>query len=385
MDKLREFLRLEASGGIILLAVATLALALHNSPLSWLYDGLIETPVEVRIGALELAKPLLLWINDGLMAVFFLLVGLEIKREVRRGHLAAWDQAALPVVAAVGGMSIPALVYWAVNRNSPATLAGWAIPAATDIAFALGILSLLGSRVPVALKIFLLALAIADDLGAIVIIALFYTANLSALSLVLAAVAIVALVVMNLAGVVRVGAYAIVGTVLWVCVLKSGVHATLAGVAIGLAIPLDDRRGGSPLEHLEETLHPWVAFGIMPAFAFANAGVTLGDVTWTAIFAPVPLGIALGLFLGKQIGVFGFAYAAVRLGLCRLPEGVGWIHVYGVALLAGIGFTMSLFIGTLAFADPAQAVGVRIGVLGGSILSAIAGYLVLRATLKPAA
>ena len=256
MDKLREFLRLEASGGIILLAVAALALVLDNSPLSWIYDGLIETPVEVRIGALELAKPLLLWVNDGLMAVFFLLVGLEIKREVRRGHLAAWNQAALPVVAAVGGMLIPALVYWTVNRGSPATLAGWAIPAATDIAFALGVLSVLGSRVPVALKIFLLALAITDDLGAIVIIALFYTANLSAISLALAAAAIAALVVMNLAGVVRVGAYAIVGTVLWFCVLKSGVHATLAGVAIGLAIPLDDRRVGSTLEHLEEMLHP---------------------------------------------------------------------------------------------------------------------------------
>ena len=375
---LRQFLRLEAAGGIILLFTALLAVILDNSPLAWLYDGLLATPVEVRVGALELAKPLLLWINDGLMAVFFFLVGLEIKREVLRGHLSSWEQASLPAFGAFGGMAVPALIYVAINWGNPATLNGWAIPAATDIAFALGILSLLGNRVPIALKVFLLALAIIDDLGAIIIIALFYTADLSLSALAIAAVCLAALLTLNLCNVTRVAAYVIVGVILWVGVLKSGVHATLAGVVLALAIPLEVKRGGrSPLEELEHKLHPWVAFGIMPLFAFANAGVSFSGMSFGSLLDPLPLGILAGLFIGKQLGVFAFTYGATRLGWCQLPAEVNWLQFYGVALLTGVGFTMSLFIGTLAFADPAQSTGVRLGVLVGSGLSAVCGYLLL--------
>lgn len=376
---LRQFLRLEAAGGIILLFTALLAVVLDNSPLAWLYDGLLATPVEVRVGALELAKPLLLWINDGLMAVFFFLVGLEIKREVLRGHLSSWGQAALPGFGALGGILVPALIYAAINWDNPETLKGWAIPAATDIAFALGILSLLGDRVPIALKVFLLALAIIDDLGAIVIIALFYTADLSLSALGIAVVCLVVLLTLNLFNVVRIAAYVIVGVILWVGVLKSGVHATLAGVVLALAIPLDVKGvRKSPLEELEHKLHPWVAFGIMPLFAFANAGVSFGGMSFGSLFDPLPLGILAGLFVGKQLGVFTFTYGATRLGWCKLPADVSWLQFYGVALLTGVGFTMSLFIGTLAFVDPAQSTGVRLGVLVGSGLSAVCGYMLLR-------
>jgi NhaA family Na+:H+ antiporter len=292
----------------------------------------------------------------------------------------------LPAIAALGGMLVPALIYLAIAGGDPAAARGWAIPAATDIAFALGVLALLGSRVPTALKVFLLALAILDDLGAIVIIALFYTEDLSIASLAIGAVGAAVLIAMNRFGVRRAAPYVLIGLVMWVCVLKSGVHATLAGVIVALTIPLrvDKAHGEAPLIRLEHALHPWVAFFVMPVFAFANAGVALGGLTLADLLAPVPLGIALGLFVGKQLGVFGFAWVATRAGLCRLPDGITWTQVYGAALLAGIGFTMSLFIGTLAFADPAYATAVRLGVLSGSTLSAVAGYLVLRLASEPA-
>ena len=384
---LREFLRLEAAGGIVLVISAGLALVMANSFLSPLYQAFLEVPVVVQVGGLILAKPLLLWINDGLMAVFFFLVGLEIKREVLQGELSSLSQASLPGFAALGGMAIPALVYVLVNLGDTETLRGWAIPAATDIAFALGVLALLGRRVPAVLKIFLLALAIMDDLGAIVIIAVFYTSDLSLISLGLAAVGIVILALLNLFNCVRSAAYVMVGLAVWVCVLKSGVHATLAGVAVAFFIPLRAKteEGHSPLEHLEHMLHPWVAFAILPLFAFANAGVSLEGLTPASLFAPVPLGIAAGLFIGKQLGVFGFTYGAVRLGLARMPQGVSWLQIYGLSLLTGIGFTMSLFIGTLAFDGMDHATGIRLGVLSGSFLSAFGGYFLLRVTSASAA
>jgi Na+:H+ antiporter, NhaA family len=377
---IEEFFRLEAAAGVILGVAALVALLWANTPWRGLYEALLNTPVAVQIGAFRLDKPLLLWIDDALMAVFFLLVGLEIKRETVEGELSSVRQAALPCIAAFGGMLGPALVYAAINWGDPVALQGWAIPAATDIAFALGVLALLGARIPSSLKIFLLALAIIDDLGAIVIIAVFYTADLSLLSLGLALAALAALIILNLAGVTRIAPYALVGIFLWVCVLKSGVHATLAGVALGFAIPLRGRgkEGQSPLAHLEHALHPWVTFGILPVFAFANAGVPLGGLSLDSLLAPVPLGIALGLFAGKQAGVMGFTWIAVKLGLGQLPSGTTWLQFYGLALLTGIGFTMSLFIGTLAFETPEYNVAVRIGVLGGSVLCGIAGYLVLR-------
>lgn len=381
---IRKFLELEAAGGILLVLAALVAMVLANTPASPLYSGFLAVPVAVQVGALAIAKPLLLWINDGLMAVFFLLVGLEIKREMVEGELSSLSSAGLPAIAALGGMLAPAAVYLAINWGNPATTAGWAIPAATDIAFALGILALLGTRAPASLKLFLLALAIMDDLGAIVIIALFYTADLSLGALGLAGIGLAILFAMNRMGVTRIAAYILVGVFLWVCVLKSGVHATLAGVATAFAVPLrrprrdaGDGEGESPLHHLEHILHPWVAFGILPLFAFANAGVPLTGLGVSSLFAPLPLGIALGLLLGKQIGVVGFTWAAIRLGLGRLPEGANWLQFYGMALLTGIGFTMSLFIGGLAFTGDEYAAAVRIGVLTGSTLCAVAGYLVL--------
>jgi NhaA family Na+:H+ antiporter len=377
---IREFLQLEAAGGIVLFAAAILALIASNTPLAPLYDLFLHIPVEVRIGTLYIAKPLLLWINDGLMAVFFLLVGLEIKREFREGELSTIGQALLPAIAAVGGMVIPALVYYLFNSGDPLALRGWAIPAATDIAFAVGVMSLLGARVPIGLKVFLLALAIFDDLGAIIIIAIFYTVELSTLSLLLAALVLAAMLVLNLAGVTRIAPYALLGIVLWVCVLKSGVHATLAGVATALLIPMRDAEGGSPLKHLEHVLHPWVAFMVVPLFGFANAGVSLAGMNLATLTGGVTLGIAAGLFIGKQIGVLGATFVAVKLGLGRLPEGANWASIYGAAMLAGIGFTMSLFIGTLAWETAEFAAPVRLGVLAGSLVSGLAGYAVLRAT-----
>lgn len=379
MQKGLALLKSDISPGILLVAAAALALVLDNSSLAWLYDSLLRTPVIVQIGTFAIDKPLLLWVNDGLMAVFFFLIGLEIKRELIEGRLSHWRTASLPAIAAVGGMAVPALIYVALNYDDPARLSGWAIPAATDIAFALGILALLGRRVPAEIKIFLLALAILDDLGAILIIALFYTTQLSLISLVAAGIGLATLLTLNLRGITRIAPYIVVGVFMWVFVLKSGVHATLAGVAIALTIPLRSRNGQarSPLVELEHALHPWVAFLIMPAFAFANAGVPLSGLSFTDLMEPVPLGIAAGLFVGKQLGVFAFAWAGVRIGLARLPQGVTWAQLYGAGLLAGIGFTMSLFIGTLAFADPQQATAVRLGVLIGSTLSAVSGYLML--------
>ena len=375
-----RFFQLEAASGLLLIAAAVLALIINNSPLSYLYSGLLDVPVAVQVGALNIAKPLLLWINDGLMALFFLLIGLEVKREVVDGHLSKPSQVILPATAAVGGMVIPALLYWFINRDNPAAVAGWAIPTATDIAFALGVLALLGKRVPVSLKLFLMTLAIIDDLGAIIVIALFYSGTLSSVSLLLAAACLVVLMAMNRLGVVKLGPYMIVGLILWVCVLKSGVHATLAGVALALCIPLRTRNAEtSPLLSLEHALHPWVAYAILPLFAFANAGVSLAGMTVESFTHPVPMGIAVGLLLGKTVGVFGLTWLAVKLRLAALPEGAGWGQILGVAILCGIGFTMSLFVGSLAFAPgSSDYAGMdRMGILTGSFFAAVIGYAVI--------
>jgi NhaA family Na+:H+ antiporter len=379
------FVDREAAGGLVLMLAAMAALIASNSPLASLYDRFLDVPVGVRIGPLGIDKPLLLWINDGLMAVFFLLVGLEIKRELLRGELSTLGQAILPVVAAVGGMAVPAIIYTIINAGDPASLRGWAIPTATDIAFSVGVLALLGSRIPVSLKIFLLALAIIDDLGAIIIIALFYTEHLSLASLLPAAAGMAMLWALNARGVSRTAPYILAGIFIWVCVLKSGVHATLAGVVVALAIPLGGDAPDQPslLEQLEESLHPWVAFAVLPLFAFANAGVSLQDLSLTKLAAPVPLGIALGLFIGKPLGIVGATWIAVKSGLADRPEGASWSQIVGIGMLGGIGFTMSLFIGMLAFPDPAHAAQLRLGVLAGSLMSAVAGYLVLMTTSGP--
>lgn len=374
-----RFFQLEAASGLLLIAAAVLALIINNSPLSYLYSGLLDVPVAVQVGALNIAKPLLLWINDGLMALFFLLIGLEVKREVVNGHLSKPSQIVLPATAAIGGMVVPALIYWFINREDPAAVAGWAIPTATDIAFALGVLALLGKRVPVSLKLFLMTLAIIDDLGAIIVIALFYSGTLSSVSLLLAAACLVVLVAMNRLGVVKLGPYMVVGLILWVCVLKSGVHATLAGVALALCIPLRTRNAEtSPLLALEHALHPWVAYAILPLFAFANAGVSLAGMTLESFTHPVPMGIAVGLLLGKTVGVFGLTWVAVKLRLAALPAGAGWGQLLGVAILCGIGFTMSLFVGSLAFVPgSSEYAGMdRMGILTGSFFAAVIGYAV---------
>jgi NhaA family Na+:H+ antiporter len=378
LSAIQRFLSWEAAGGLTLVAAAAAAIVWANSPLADLYEAVLRTPAAVQLGGFQIAKPLLLWINDGLMAVFFLLVGLEIKRELLEGELARPGAVALPGIAAASAMAVPAAIYLAFNRMGPHAM-GWAIPTATDIAFALGVLALLGTRAPNSLKVFLLALAIIDDLGAIVIIALFYTTDLSTESLVLSGVAIVLLIVLNLAGCARVAAYVMVGVFLWICVLKSGVHATLAGVALGFAVPLRgvDKGQEAPLHRLEHGLHPWVAFGILPVFALANSGISLTGMSPTSLLLPLPLGIALGLFAGKQLGAFAATWLSVRLGLSALPEGARWPQMYGVCVLTGVGFTMSLFIGTLAFVDEGQVSAVRLGVLAGSLISAVLGYVVL--------
>lgn len=382
-DRLRSaatLFRHDAAGGIVLLLAAALALLLDNSRLAWFSETLLQTRLSVSLGDFGLDKPLLLWINDGLMAIFFLLVGLEIKRELLVGELATRDRAILPVLAAIGGMALPAAIYALINIGDPVALRGWAIPTATDIAFAVGVLAILGDRVPTSLKAFLLALAIIDDLGAIIIIAVFYTSDLSMLSLGLAAIGIGVLVALNLSGVTRVAPYVLTGIFIWVCVLKSGVHATLAGVVVALAVPLHgaDEDGASPLERLEHNLAPWVLFGVMPLFAFANAGVSLSGMSFGSLFEPIPLGVALGLLVGKAAGIFGAVWAAVRWQIASKPEGTTWEQILGVAMLGGIGFTMSLFIGMLAFPDPNYAAPLRLGVLVGSLLSAVGGYLILR-------
>ena len=378
---IRQFIASESAGGLALAAAALAALLISNSPLHDWYYSFVHLSGEVRIGTdlLVLKKPLLVWVNDLWMAIFFFLVGLEIKREALEGELASLRQALLPAGAALGGMVVPGLIYAAINWGDPVALRGWAIPTATDIAFALCVLTLLGRRVPVSLKIFLTAVAIIDDLGAIIIIALFYTDDLSAPMLVAAGVGIAALFVLNRVGVKRIGPYVVVGLLVWLCVLKSGVHATLAGVITALAIPLVDGQGGSPLHRAEHALQPWVAFAVLPLFAFVNAGVSLQGLQPAALLAPIPLAITLGLVCGKVSGVFGAAWLLVRFGGAALPEGANWGQFLAVCLLCGIGFTMSLFIGTLAFEGQGAAfeTQLKLGVLCGSLLSALLGAAVM--------
>ena len=379
LTRIQEFLKLEASAGLVLMAMALLAMLFANTALAPIYSGILDTNVRIGIASFEISKPALLWINDGLMAIFFFLVGLEIKREVLAGELSSFDKAALPIIAALGGMAVPGLVYYFINSGSPETLVGWAIPTATDIAFALGILALVGSRAPLALKVFLLAVAIIDDLGAIVIIAVFYTSELSTNALILALLGFASAVGLNRIGVKRAAPYVLIGVLMWVFVLKSGVHATLAGVMIALTVPMKREDGDhSLLHHLEHGLHPWVAYMILPIFAFANAGVSLTGLSWSDFAQPVTLGIAAGLFIGKQIGVMGATILAVKTGFARLPAGVTWRHIYGIAALTGVGFTMSLFIGSLAFGTDDKMNAVRLGVLLGSVVSGLFGYVILR-------
>jgi NhaA family Na+:H+ antiporter len=354
-----------------------------NTPVQGLYQAFLNLPVAVSIASLEIAKPLLLWINDGLMAIFFLVVGLEVKRELLQGSLAGRDKAIFPAIAALGGMLAPALIYLLFNGADEVTRQGWAIPAATDIAFALGVMALLGNRVPTSLKVFLLALAIIDDLGVIIIIALFYTHQVSMVALGVAAAAIVVLAVMNWRGVGKTSLYMMVGLVLWVAILKSGVHATLAGVIVGFMIPLNAKSEPSPSETLEHELHPWVAFMILPLFAFANAGVSLQGVSLSGLTSLLPLGIAAGLFIGKPLGIFVFCWLAVKLGIARLPQDIDFKQVFAVAVLCGIGFTMSIFIASLAFADADVALSTyaKLGILLGSTSAAVVGYGLLRFTL----
>jgi NhaA family Na+:H+ antiporter len=379
---LREFLRLESASGLLLIITTVLAMVVVNTPAKPLYDMFLDTPIEVRVGQLELAKPLLLWINDGLMAIFFFLIGLEIKREVLEGELSEPSRIILPAVCAIGGIAVPALVYVVINWGDPIALSGWAIPAATDIAFALGILALLGPRVPTSLKLFLLTLAIIDDLGAIVIIAIFYSGDLSWISFLVAAGAMIVLLLLNRRGVMEIAPYILVGIVFWIAVLKSGVHATLAGVLLAFFIPLRSQNESveSPLHQLEHDLHPTVAYGILPLFAFANTGISFQGLSLTSLLNPVPLGIAIGLYFGKQIGIFGFAWVAIKLRLAQLPDGANWLGFYGVAILCGVGFTMSLFISSLAFEQIGTALAIddRLGILAGSLLAGVTGYTILR-------
>ena len=376
-----RFFAHESAGGVVLAAAALAALAVSNSAWGDAYRALLALPGEVRIGgdALVLAKPLLVWINDLWMALFFFLVGLEIKREFAEGELASPRQALLPAAAALGGMAVPAAIYAAINHADPVALRGWAIPAATDIAFTVGILMLLGARVPASLKVFVTAVAIIDDLGAIVVIALFYTEQLSAPALAAAGLGSLLLLVLNRARVMRVEAYALVGLLVWLAVLKSGVHATLAGVVTALAVPVRDGAGGSPLERVEQGLHPWVAFGVLPVFAFCNAGVSLAGASWATLAQPIPLGIALGLVAGKAVGVLGTSWLLIASGIGERPAQATWTQVAGVAVLCGIGFTMSLFIGSLAFEGqgPAYELQLKLGVLGGSLVAALLGSAIL--------
>lgn len=375
--KLKKLLNNDATGGVVLIVAAALAMLLANhSATQQGYQALLAIPVEFRFGELDISKNLLLWINDALMAIFFLMVGLEVKRELIMGSLARRDRAIFPLIAALGGMLVPGLLFLLFNGGDAAARSGWAIPTATDIAFALGILALLGSRVPPALKIFLMALAIIDDLGAIVIIALFYTNDLSMLSLGVAALAIAVLALMNLLNVRNTGLYLLVGMVLWTAVLKSGVHATLAGVVVGFLIPLAKKEGHSPAIHLEHALHPWVRWVILPLFAFANAGVSLAGVSVESLFSLLPLGIVIGLFIGKPLGITLFCWLAVKTGLAKLPEQTRMADITAVGVLCGIGFTMSIFIASLAYseADAELITLAKIGILLGSVISAAVGY-----------
>lgn len=380
-----SFFKMESAGGILLFFSAVLAIIFANTGLESLYQLILSTPVEVRVGALEIAKPLLLWINDGLMAIFFFLVGLELKRELIEGELSDKRNIILPGVGAIGGMLIPALIYAYFNHDNPEAIKGWAIPAATDIAFALGVLTLLGSRVPTSIKVFLTSLAIFDDIGAILIIAFFYTDNLSVTSLIVVASCIPVLAILNRRNITSNSPYILIGVIMWIATLKSGVHATLAGVVLAMFIPMYSKEDPkiSPVKIMEHDLHPIVAFFVLPVFAFANAGLNLTGVGMEQLAHSVPVGIALGLFLGKQIGIFGLCGLAIKMGLANLPKGMSWASLYGTAALCGIGFTMSLFIGSLAF----EETGVnllfddRLGIILGSLASGIVGYLVLNKSL----
>jgi len=384
-----RFLRLESAGGILLMVTATIAIIIANTPLKSIYDLLLDTPVEVRVGALHIAKPLLLWINDGLMAIFFFLVGLELKRELLDGELSDPRNIILPGVGAIGGMTVPAIIYLAFNASDPVAVQGWAIPAATDIAFALGVLSLLGSRVPTSLKIFLTSLAIFDDIGAIVIIALFYTSKISATALLFSAACITVLFIMNRRGVESRSPYILVGVVMWVALLKSGVHATLGGVILAMFIPMSSRdpKLASPLKSLEHDLHSIVAFFVLPVFAFANAGIAFTGMSADVILHDVPIGVALGLVVGKQVGIFSLCALVIFLGLTKLPKGMNWLSLYGVSALCGIGFTMSLFVGSLAFEETGVNLlfDERVGIIIGSLVSGVIGYFVLLKALKKSA
>lgn len=383
---IRKFLRLEAAGGLLLIIAAIVALIMANSPAQGLYQQFLDIPISVKISSLELDKPLILWINDFLMAIFFLVVGLEVKRELLEGSLAGKDKAIFPAVAALGGMLAPALIYLLFNGADDITRQGWAIPAATDIAFALGVMALLGKRVPTELKVFLLALAIIDDLGVIVIIAFFYTSSLSLVALGLAALCVALLVIMNWRRVENTAAYLVIGLILWVCILKSGVHATLAGVIVGFLIPLHGTNNTKPSEELEHVLHPWVAYMILPIFAFANSGVQLNGVTFDGLMSTLPLGVAAGLLFGKPLGIFLFSWISVKLGFAKLPESINLRQVFAVSVLCGIGFTMSIFITGLAFdgLDDSYSTYSRLGILLGSTLAAFLGYFLLKVVLpKP--
>jgi len=385
VKQLSEFLEMEATPGILLMVGAILAMVLANSPLGDSYAALLALPIEVRVGAAGIAKPLLLWINDGLMAIFFLQVGMELKREVLDGHLSNVRRAVLPAFGALGGLAAPAAIYLAFNRGNAAAMSRWAVPTAAEIAYALGVLSLLGKRVPAGLKTFLLSVAIFDDLAAIIIIAVYYTADVALMPLVIAAGAMGGLLVLNRAGVLHSIPYLLLGVILWVAVLESGVHATLAGVALAMTIPARARAGRAPLlPRLEHAIHPVVAFAILPLFALANAGVALQGLTVADLIHPVPLGIAIGLLVGKQAGIMLVCWLVVTLRVAALPAGVRWRDLYGTALLCGIGFTMSIFIGSLAFDATSEiAPGVeRLGVLTGSLLAGLAGYLSLRSSLR---
>ena len=383
IKSITRFFKMEAAAGIVLFLAAVLAVVIKNSQLSFWYDNLLALRTGFQIGDFALYKELILWVNDGLMAVFFFLIGLEIKREFIDGELSSRDQAILPAIAAVGGMVGPALVFLLITMDTPSVWKGWAIPCATDIAFSLGILALLGSRAPLPLKVFLTALAIIDDLGAILIIAFVYTSDLKIDYLLYSAVVCAVLYILSKAKVLNKSPYILLGIVLWYFVLKSGVHATIAGVLAALFIPykVSDQ---SPLMELEHTLHNWVAFLVLPIFAFFNAGVSLDGMTFGDLFSSLTLGIALGLFLGKQIGVMLFAWLTVKAGWAKLPSNTNWVQLYSVAILTGVGFTMSLFIENLAFTDPALEIPARLGILSGSLLSGICGYLIIRFTCQAA-
>ncbi|HGJ5876018.1 MAG TPA: Na+/H+ antiporter NhaA [Arsenophonus sp.] len=379
---IRQFLKLEAASGVLLIIAAILALIMANSPIQGLYQQFLNIPLAIKIGALDIDKSFLLWINDGLMAIFFLVVGLEVKRELVEGSLAGRDKAIFPAVAALGGMLIPAIVYLFFNATDDIARRGWAIPAATDIAFALGIMALLGKRVPTELKVFLLALAIIDDLGVIIIIALFYTKSVSLMALGLAILSLLVLIWMNWRKVENTSAYLFVGIILWVCILKSGIHATLAGVIVGFVIPFKRYKNNSPSEQLEHFLHPWVAYLILPLFAFTNSGIQLSGITLNDLASALPVGVALGLLIGKPTGIFLFSWLALKLGVAKLPAKINVKQIFAVSVLCGIGFTMSIFIVSLAFAGLDNfSTYARLGILIGSTLAAILGLLLLNSVL----